>query len=197
MCSAAILAGGAARRFGGRDKTRLVVDGRTVIDRQLSALAPLTTDILLVGAPPGRQVPPGLRAVADRRDGLGPLGGLHTALLEAAGDPTLILACDMPFVTTALLERLLALMDDADAAVPRTDRGYHPVCAVYARRSLPAIERRLADGRLKMVDLLDDLRVRAIDADDLRGLGDPGRLLANINTPVDHREADALQGHEP
>jgi molybdopterin-guanine dinucleotide biosynthesis protein A len=195
MLSAAILAGGSARRFGGSDKSRLVVDGRPVLERQLAALAPLTDDVLVIGKP-GVTAPKGARAVVDRLADRGPLGGLHTALLEAAGDPVLILACDMPFVTTALLGRLAECARDADAAVPHTDRGYHPLCAAYARSALGPIERRLADRRLKMMDLLDDLRIRILDAEELALLGSP-RLLANINTPLEYREVESLQAHEP
>ncbi len=196
MVSAAILAGGSARRFGGREKGRLLVDGRPLVEWQLAALAPLTDDVLVIGRPGAAEPPSGARAVVDRVADRGPLGGLYTALLEAAGDPVLILACDMPFVTTALLGRLLELARNADAAVPRTDRGYHPLCAAYARSALPPIARRLADGRLKMMDLLDDLRVRPLDAEALALLGSP-RLLANINTPAEYREVESLQVHEP
>src|SRR6185436_7857529 len=47
--SAAILAGGQATRFGGRDKSRLLVDGHTILDRQLGALAPLIDDVMIIG----------------------------------------------------------------------------------------------------------------------------------------------------
>ena len=53
------------------------------------------------------------------------------------GDPTIVVACDMPFVSAPLLGHLLRSLDDADAVVPRTERGYHPLCAVYAR-ALPS-----------------------------------------------------------
>ena len=49
MHSAAILAGGGATRFGGRNKSALVVDGATMLDRQLDALAPVTDDVMIVG----------------------------------------------------------------------------------------------------------------------------------------------------
>jgi molybdopterin-guanine dinucleotide biosynthesis protein A len=39
MHSVAILAGGDARRFGGRDKSALVVDGRTILERQIAELS--------------------------------------------------------------------------------------------------------------------------------------------------------------
>ena len=59
------------------------------------------------------------------------------------------------------------------------------------------LTRRLAAGRLKMTDLFDDLRVRVVTVEELGAFGDPHRLLANVNTPADHRELDAFQGHQP
>jgi molybdopterin-guanine dinucleotide biosynthesis protein A len=198
MLSAAILAGGRARRFGGRDKGALLVDGRSIRDRQIAELATLTSDILIVGGPdgPGPERAPASRWVPDRVPGCGPLGGLHTALLESTGDPTIVIACDMPYVSAPMLVHLWTLAGDADAVVPRTDRGYHPLCAVYARACLEPVARRLAAGRLKMTDLFEDVRVRVVTAEELRAFGDVHRLLANVNTPADHRELDTLQGHQ-
>ena len=80
--------------------------------------------------------------------------------------------------------------------MPRTERGYHPLCAVYTRACLPAVERRLAERRLKMLDLLHDLRVRVVTADELGRFGDRDRLLANVNTPAEYAGLEALQGHK-
>src|SRR5437773_591177 len=138
MVSAAILAGGRATRFGGRDKSALVVDGRTILDRQIEALTPLTSDIVIVGSA-AHPMFPGGRMIADRVADSGPLGGLHAALLDTRSDALILLACDMPFVTTAFLAHLIdratraADAEEWDAVVPRTERGYHPLCAVYRR----------------------------------------------------------------
>lgn len=188
ILSAAILAGGQARRFGGRDKGALLVEGRSIRERQLAELATLTSDILTIG---------GSNGIPDRVPGCGPLGGLHTALLESAGEATIVIACDMPYVSAALLAHLSTLARDADAVVPVTDRGYHPLCAVYTRACLDPIARRLAAGQLKMTGLFDDVRLRVVAAEELRAFGDVRRLLANVNTPADHRDLDALQGHQP
>ena len=196
--SAAILAGGQARRFGGRDKGALLVDGRSIRDRQIAELATLTSDILIVGGPesPRPERAPASRRIQDRVPGCGPLGGLHAALLESAGDRTIVIACDMPYVSAPMLVHLCTLARDVDAVVPHTDRGYHPLCAVYARTCLEPVARRLAAGRLKMSDLFEDVRVRVVTAEELSAFGDVRRLLANVNTPADHRELDALQGHQ-
>ena len=52
--AAAILAGGRARRFGGRDKSRLVVGGRTIIVRQLEILQQVAREVFVVGPTDGR-----------------------------------------------------------------------------------------------------------------------------------------------
>jgi molybdopterin-guanine dinucleotide biosynthesis protein A len=194
MWSAAILAGGQARRFGGRDKSALVVEGRTILERQIAELTVLTTDILIVG---GRGATVGhARVVADTIAGRGPLGGLHTALGETAGDATIVIACDMPYVVAPFLHHLLSLTRSADAVVPRTDRGYHPLCAAYTRACLAPAAARLADGRLKLIDLLDDVRVHVVSTEEIDAFGDHRRLLANVNTPTEYGGLEALQGHE-
>ncbi len=194
MASAAILVGGAGRRYGGHDKSALIVEGRSILDRQLDALAGVTDDILLVGRSPG-DLPPGVRAVPDRTPGLGPLGGLDAALSAARDEHLLLLACDMPFVSTELLRYLLSLAPVADAVVPRTDRGYHPLCAVYARACHGRVHRRLVHGKLRMTALLDEVRVRAVDGQEMARLGDVDRLLANVNTPADLDRIATRLGH--
>ena len=195
MWSAAILAGGQSRRFDGRDKSSLLVQGRTILERQVSELMALTTDILVVGGPE-RIVPAPARVVPDRIPGCGPLGGLHTALSVAVGEAVVVIACDMPNVCAKLLRHLLALTRHADVVVPLTDRGYHPLCAAYARACLEPVTARLADGRLKMTGLFEDLRVHAVTADELSALGGSEEWLANVNTPAEYSGLEALQRHE-
>ena len=202
MVSAAILAGGRATRFGGGDKGSLVVDGRTIFERQVSELSQIAGEILVVGprAPrPGIRGPrdaDAVRAVADLVPGLGPLGGLHTALTEAKGDVTIVVACDMPYVSARFLAYLVALADEADAVVPQTERGYHPLCAAYTRATIDPVARRLAAGQLKMTDLLADVRLRVVTADEIGRFGERHRLLANVNTPAEYDGLEALQSHE-
>ena len=191
MLSAAILAGGRATRFDGRDKCALIVDGRSILERQIAELSQLTGDILLVG---GRTSHEHVRTVPDLAPGCGPLGGLYTALREARGDATVVVACDMPYLCAPLLMHLSALTREADAVVPQTERGYHPLCAAYTRACVEPIARRLADGRLKVIDLFSDVRLRVVMPEELGEFGDPDRLLANVNTPSEYTAA--LQHHQ-
>ena len=195
MFSAAILIGGKATRFEGRDKSALLVDGETILSRQLTALADVVSDVMLVGSSRRYQTQMPVHYVDDIVPGCGPLSGLHAALTAARSEIVLLLACDMPFVSEPLLRHLLSLTDEADIVVPQTNRGYHPLCAAYSRACLEPAGRRLARGEFKLVSLFDEMRVRVVTADALEAFGDPDRLLANVNTSTEYRaiEANGMQ----
>jgi len=189
--SAAILAGGRARRLGGADKARLAVGGARIIDRQLAALATVADDIRIVATDRERYAGLGLRVIADVVPEAGPLGGLYSALLDATHDRMLILACDLPFVTAALLQRLVdesGTGEEIDAVVPRSARGLEPLCALYRTRAAAAARARIDRGDLKAAGLLADLRVRELGREALAPY-DGGSLFENVNTPHDHARA--------
>lgn len=197
---AAILAGGRARRLGGRDKRALRVGPTTILEHQLAALDGLVDRVFVVGGDPMAGSGPRPAVVPDRLPNAGALGGLYTALCEAAGSHVLVVACDLPFVTTALLARLISLADsECDAVVPRPTDGLQPLCAVYARHLAGDVRRRIESGRLKIQDLLGTIRVREFGPAEIAAFDADGRLFFNVNTPDDLAEAVRLSspGHRP
>jgi molybdenum cofactor guanylyltransferase len=184
METAAILAGGRARRLGGRDKSRLLVGGRTILDRQLEALQGLVSRVVIVADEPARFAGAGVPVVADAVPGCGSLGGIYTAVTAAAG-PVLVLACDMPFVTAPFLARVIEAGREADVAIPRTRDGYHPLCACYAPSCAVHLMRRIERRALRVVDLLADVRVCELGPDEIAPFDPDGLLLLNVNTAAD------------
>ncbi len=138
---------------------------------------------------------PPLYALADRKPDHGPLAGLDAALAAEPVGTVLLIACDMPNVTAALLTHLLLQLDDVDAVVPKTERGYHPLCAVYGQSCRAAVQRRLDQGHLRMQDLLADLKIRTVDGPELASFGAPDSLLANVNTQAALDALESQQNH--
>jgi molybdopterin-guanine dinucleotide biosynthesis protein A len=199
-CAAAILAGGRATRLHGADKGGLVIGGRTIRDRQLEALSGLVDDIFLIGGPATDQdVGPddraGLPRLPDLTAARGPLGGIQTAL-HHAGDAacTLIVACDLPFVSRPFLAFLLARALEADAAdvvVPRSGDRLHPLCATYNRRVREAVDRRVASGALAVQALFDEVRVDIVEPEVVATFDPEGVMFWNVNTPDEYERACA------
>src|SRR6185503_11511502 len=114
------------------------------------------------------------------------------ALSAARHDTLVVVACDMPFVTASFLQYLSSLTHEADAVVPCTEDGYHPLCAAYTRACHAVVARRLAERRLPVVGVFDDVRTHAVTSEEIAGFGDPARLLANVNTADALDEIEAL-----
>ena len=184
-CSGVILAGGAARRYGGAPKGLERVGGRRIIDRVAHTLAAATDDLLLIANDPdAASWLPGVPVAVDVRPGNGSLGGIHAALTRAAR-PVLVVAWDMPFVPAALLGALRALGRGADVAVPESasTRGVEPLCAYYDPACLGPIERHLDAGDRRVVGFFDDVRVARLPDEQVRRFGDPALMFLNVNTP--------------
>lgn len=187
--AAAILAGGRARRFGGRDKSRLIVEGRPIIVRQVEILQLVASELFVVGFGPERFADLSLPVYDDLIAGAGVLGGIYTALEVAQRETVITVACDLPFLDAGLLARLVELASDShDGAWIRTPRGAEPLIACYHRAARKRIRSLIEAGRLKVADVGAVLDIAEIDLKEVARYGSPARLLANVNTPNDYVE---------
>lgn len=181
-----VLAGGASSRMGA-PKPGLRVGAGTLIERPLAALAAAGLEPVVV-AKRDSPLPPLAVPRWDEPDApRHPLCGI-VAAIERARAPIVVLACDMPNVPPALVE--LLARTPADVAAPVLDGMLQPLAARYAPAALEPLAAALAEERplRATVAALDPF---PIDEDELRRLGDPRRMLANVNRPED---LDALLG---
>lgn len=185
--SALILAGGKATRFGGVAKHELVVDGQTIFARQVSVLSPRVAEIL-VSSPNAID---GYRTVRDAIGGVGPLAGIAAGLAACRTPWLLVVAGDMPHITAALIDQLIArahasvdphAADSVDAVGVRIDGLPEPLVCVLHTRALAIVERRIAGADYKASRLLTDAGLRVDWIDD----ADPAALV-NVNAPEDLR----------
>jgi len=182
--AAAILAGGRARRMDGVNKGTLVIGRTAIIDRQLQTLGEVAHDIFVVGRSDIAWTSRGLRVISDEIPDAGPLGGIYTAIVRSPCERTLVVACDMPFLSSAFL-RELAAVKDADLVIPRHARGHEPLCAIYSRACAEDIRERLARGVNEASRLPVGMRVTEVDVDN-------ETFFVNVNTPHDYERARGL-----
>jgi molybdopterin-guanine dinucleotide biosynthesis protein A len=168
----------------GRDKAMIEVNGRILLDQALDILQPHVDDLLVIGDP-AKYGHVGPFVIADDIAGVGPLGGIITAMRYAAHDRLLVLACDMPHVTPPLFELLKAGLDKGSTAyVPACDGRMEPLAAAYHRRCRTAFEALVAKGTWKVSDALEEVKATYVQICPGEE-GWPQDLFHNINAPSD------------
>ena len=181
-----ILAGGASSRMG-TDKSQLLIQRQTFTDRIAETLLKLTDSVTIVG----RKTSSNLPAIPDVYPQWGALGGVHAALAACKREWAIIVACDLPFVTAELFSFLAGLRVDHEAVAPLQQDGRpQPLCALY--RIDPCLQRAtelIEAGRRRPLDLLDAVKTRWVEFEQLRNLAQAESFFVNINTPEDYDAA--------
>ena len=199
--SAAVLAGGLSRRMG-QDKALLTLEGDNVplIERVLERVRAVADDVTIIASDRDHYAAFGADIVPDAYPGTGTLGGIATALRAARHERCLVVPCDLPFLNARLLAEMTHRSGDWDVLAPRISgesrqgRGQivQTLHAVYGKRCLPTIERRLEAGQLKVIGFFDDVEVAYIEEGEVRRF-DPHLLtFFNANTPEAAAEAGRL-----
>jgi FdhD protein len=190
----AVLAGGRSRRMGA-DKRTMDVAGQALLTRAIESLGAVADEILVIVAEGDETTLADLAAGAtfrtDLEPGLGPLGGLATALTRADADVVLVVPGDHPTLSVAVLQRLLDLLveDQAvDAALLGTsDRGPQPLLGAYRRRALAAVQGLLDAGERRARMVVDVLPHAVLAEAAWRPLDPEGRTTIDLDTPEDVR----------
>lgn len=205
-----VLAGGQSRRMG-QHKALMPFGGRPLIGRVIDAMQPVCASLLLVTNSPDLYRQLGLAMVPDAVPGAGSLGGLYSGLAAMQTELGIAVACDMPFLNSALLEHMVSLAVDFDVVIPdlgvddlpappgakAKQRDLHPMHAVYRSTCIRPIEAQMRSGDLRMIGYFDQVRVRALPRSEMLVL-DPDLLsVMNVNTPDEWAQAEALLASRP
>lgn len=190
-----ILAGGKNLRLG-RNKALEFLGSKSLIERVIERLQPLTDQILIVTSQEQANqlsVEGNHQILIDIFSDSGPLGGIYTGLLSSKSSHSIIVACDMPFLNTELLRYMVGISRDHDAVVPRleTDK-LEPLHAIYSRNCLDNIKTLLQRNEFRVNSLLKSVRVRYVERAECEKL-DPQLLsFFNINRQSDMEQAIAI-----
>ena len=177
--TAIILAGGESQRMG-EDKAHLPVQGRTLIEFILNQLRPHFSEILLSARSEADFPGLGVRVIADKEPGRGPLMGIASAIAASANDLNFVQACDIPYIDLTIVKQLLDNSADVEVVMPQTPTGfYEPLFAVYRRSALSAMNEILAHERGKPICIIERCRTSFV-------LLDREREIQNLNTIEDY-----------
>jgi molybdopterin-guanine dinucleotide biosynthesis protein A len=183
-----ILVGGKSSRMG-TDKARLRLGGQSFTEMIAAALSSVSARVRVVGGP---QAAGGAwEVVPDEHKEWGALGGLHAALQACRSEWAAIVACDLPFVTGQLFQRLAALRQNFDAVIPvQADGRPQPLCALYRRNvCLSHAEELIAAGEHRPRLLMERARARPVAVAELADLKAAELFFNNVNTPEDYARA--------
>ena len=186
-----ILAGGASKRMGNKNKAFLKIGEKSIIERVLDAISVVVPQVILITNSPEQFIHLNRPLYQDILPGNGPLGGIYTGLINSTTNYDLVVACDMPYIQSQLLRLLINYSQDYDIVIPSTPDGYHPLCAIYSKACIDPIEKLVNDGSLKVTNLFNYVKVKEVKLTEIYPEFDLNVLL-NINTDQDYEKALAI-----
>lgn len=188
-----ILAGGKSSRFGS-DKTVFMFNGKPLIQHVIDSLQPLFSSITIIANDSSKYSFIAIPVFPDIIPGLGPLGGIYTALTYAKTDCIFVCAADMPFLNSEFISYMLEIPHIYDCLVPCWEGNTEPLHAIYSKSCLPHIQKLIQEKKYKISHLFQDADVRYIRDDELILYAEnPSNLFYNINQRNDIPPDSSMQ----
>jgi molybdopterin-guanine dinucleotide biosynthesis protein A len=192
-----IQAGGRSLRMGGKDKAWFEIENRPMIEKALTAVRPIVDSLSIIVNAANPQLAR-YQTLAKSYDAdvifdlhyyRGPLGGIATALTHCRDDQSaLILACDMPFITTEFLAYLIDLhrREASLLTLPVDQDGrLQPLAGIYSAACHSIVEQMLKDDDLRIDNLCRRVSMRRVAFSEFANLQDAEKLFVNINSMSD------------
>ena len=151
-----ILAGGKSSRMG-TDKGLILLEGKPFVNHIIDALKPLVKYIIIVSDHQQYDCL-GYKRIEDVFPESGPLSGLYSGLLKSNSDLNLVLSCDIPLISSEILEELLkAHTQGTNAVVCKVNTRVMPLVSLYHKNSIDTCKVLLKNDELRMMHLLEML----------------------------------------
>lgn len=194
---AIILSGGKSSRMG-TNKALLKINEKTNIERIMNQLRDFQ-EIILVTNEPKEYEFLNVKMTMDQYPGKGPLAGLHAGLLASACEANLLVACDMPFITSDLAHLLIEKIGEDDAVIPVINGKQQPLFSVFKQNVIKKIEDCIENDRLRMKQLLEGIHVHYMSDDDFiqYRLDELERIFFNMNNPIEYEDAKKWAKESP
>jgi molybdenum cofactor guanylyltransferase len=186
LVTGAILAGGKSTRMG-QDKALLSYNNRAFIQHIAETLARSFAKTIILSDRPNEYLFLQLPMHNDVFHDSGPLGGIHAALTYAPTPMVFVSSCDTPFITTTLIETILAQSHPEKITIVKDDANTHPLIGIYPKKILAELTNELRAGN-KSVHALINSRSSQVLVLECEHFADQ---LRNINTRTDYNRITA------
>ncbi|MBI3070643.1 MAG: molybdenum cofactor guanylyltransferase [Deltaproteobacteria bacterium] len=185
-CTAAIIAGGKAKRMGGVPKGLIQVSGEPILAHLKKMLASLFPRTIMICNDPAPYQSFGLEIFPDVIADRGAPGGVHAALAHASSDWIFAVGCDMPHIYPLAVQWIASHRAHFwDAVVVTHKARIESLHAFYRTTCFPAFDAAVRAGEPSFRDILKDLRTKTLHEKELLAAHMPLRTFWNINTPAD------------
>jgi molybdopterin-guanine dinucleotide biosynthesis protein A len=177
-----ILCGGKSSRMQS-EKGLVLYQNKPFIEHIIEAVLPISNSIQLITNTNDYDY----LACKKRKDIIvdkGPLGGIYTALVHSETRMNLILSCDIPLISTEMLQELIEKHTaDFDVSVFEDNDRIHPLIGIYSTTSLPVLKKAIDKNDLKMMRFISNVKHQLIPIAD-----DKKKLFKNINSVAELNE---------
>ena len=144
-----ILAGGKSSRMGA-DKGFLMLNNKPFVQYSIDALKPLVSEIIIVSDDSNYDVF-GLKRIPDIIKNAGPVSGICSGLQASSTAYNLILSCDIPLITSEILQQLINHIDkDSEIIQVESNGKTMPLVALYKKQIIKIFEKLLQEDERRL-----------------------------------------------
>ncbi len=202
--SCVILVGGESRRMGS-DKSKIRLNGRSLLAHVLDAVKDIFRDIMVSAHTPDYSHDDikglcGIRLVTDRVRGRGPSLGVCAALESAENPWIFVLPCDLPMVNVSLIRYLAQLRNGYDCVVPVVGGRIQPLFALYRKTCLEPLVARIGRGGgskrerglAGFIEETEQIKVRYVDESELKEADPELRSFMDVDTVEELKKVESI-----
>jgi len=181
-CTCVILAGGESRRMG-QDKASVLLADDSLLNHVICRVQPLF-EKMLISVRESREhllIP----QLCDSINDAGPMTGIATALERVDSQWVFAIACDMPFVSSGLVDAMAEKRDDHDMVVPFVGGSLQPLAAFYSKSCVPCMQSQLERGDRSLKSLIRKLDASIFTEGECKRYDPDLRSFLDLDTPED------------
>jgi molybdopterin-guanine dinucleotide biosynthesis protein A len=176
-----VLAGGKSTRFGS-NKALIEYDGKTFLQQIIERLQPFAKEVVIAGFHPEYELV-GIPVLADKMEGIGPLGGIYTALTYSTTPWILVMTCDMPLVTDEIIAYMITTTKGEDVTGWKQSESGGLFPLLISKNILPYVEEMIENKQYSVKQIFN-----LISSNILTIPAKWRRFFVNINNQEEYKQ---------